>query len=102
MYCDAFVTDQMKLEMKAPRNAAIKHPGNGWACSRARHGCSGRHVVLRDILQREGNARRHTPGENRGRKESNSGDADNNKTKLLTLLSSESEQVHQVAPFPAA
>ena len=85
MYCDAYVTDQMKLEMKAPRNAGMKHPGNEWACSRAKHDYSGRHVVLRDILQREDNARRHTPGENRGRKESNSGDADNNRTKPLTL-----------------
>jgi len=56
--------------------------------------------MLLGTLQREDDARRHTPGGNRGRKESNE-DADNNKTNLLTsrLVS---EQVHHVAPFPAA
>ena len=80
IYCDAFVTDQVKLEMTAPENAAYE-ASRQWV---GMFSCKA--WLFRDILQREDNARRHTPGENRGRKESNSGDANNDKTKLLTLL----------------
>lgn len=73
----------------------------------------GGHVLVQDMdvtgntsvaeqMQREDDARRHTPGENRGRKESNLGDAENTIKKLLTSPRIVSEQVHQVAPLPAA